>query len=346
MNTEICLRPIKRFFSVPYWALRERMVKVRVWLGDAAKAFVMLIILRPAADYLPASWAFSLARLFGKLKAMLPFYGFETLRLVKRTFATDSRQARQLAGACMSRHYLDFLAMRRIIRGRENIQERPIIEINQDNIENLRRSGASYIVATGHFNRYAHATLCLSRIVPQRTICVANPPIPKSLHPHNVWLRAHYGQMLQVFQCLRPDVEFLNPGHSGLFKELVRALKRPGTALQIYVDAPWDSQRTGGFSRPFAGKKKSGFATGAARLARLTQCPIVLCLPYMDERGQVILDWARLIQPPDSQDSEADIINTNLLLDDIERVIGMRPDQYVMDVLGERKWNSQLQRWE
>jgi hypothetical protein len=66
----------------------------------------------------------------------------------------------------------------------------------------------------------------------------------------------------------------------------------------------------------------------------------------MDGRGQIILDWVRLIQPPDPQDSEADIINTNILLDDIERAIGLRPDQYVMGFLGERRWNPEVQRWE
>ena len=114
----------------------------------------------------------------------------------------------------------------------------------------------------------------------------------------------------------------------------------------IHVDAPWDDQRAGGFSRPFAGKKAKNFATGATRLARLAQCPVILCLPYMNDLGQIILDWARSIRPPDPQDSEADIVNTNILLDDIERAIGLRPDQYVMGFLGERHWNPEGQRWE
>ena len=42
----------------------KQMAHFRKCLGGACKAFIMLFILKPAADLLPASWAYSLANFF------------------------------------------------------------------------------------------------------------------------------------------------------------------------------------------------------------------------------------------------------------------------------------------
>lgn len=346
VNETAYLRPVKRFFSTPYWALRERLARFPAWFGDAAKAFVMLLILRPAADWLPRRWAFALARACGRIHAAMPFYGRRKYDVVKRTLRNDPKKARLLTAAILSRHFIDFVMFRRYLRGRENIEELPVVESNVQIVAELRRSSTPYIVITGHFSRYTVMPLYLSRIIPQRIISIVNAPVPKSLHPQKIWLRAHFGQMLAFLARVRPDMQFLFPGNSDLFKKLIRGMKQPDNTLVVAVDAPWDKQRPGSIIRAFAGRKSAGFATGAARLSRMTQCPMVLCIPHLNDHGQINLDWIRLIEPPDPKDANADIVNTNLLLDDIEHAIGLYPDQYVIDVFGQRTWDCETQRWQ
>src|SRR5690606_32339051 len=119
-----------------------------------------------------------------------------------------------------------------------------------------------------------------------------------------------------------------------------------GSTLIMSVDAPWDGSQAGSITRAFAGRESASFATGTARLARLAQCPIVLCMPRVEPDGRVVLHWKKVIATPDRRDAEADITITSLLLDEIEHAIGCRPEQYVMDILGERRWNAEQERWE
>jgi len=346
MNAIAYLQPVKRLLSRPYWAFREGLSKFPAWLGDATKAFAMLALLRPAANWLPRKWACSLASLCGRLHASMPFYGRKKYHIVRQTLANDPKEARRLTAGLLSRHFIDFVIYRRYINGKENLQEYPVIESNAQIVDEFRRSNSSYIIVTGHFSRHAFMPMYIPRFIPQRIISIVNPPIPKSLHPHKIWSRAHYGQMMKFLERVRSDMQFLSPGNSNLFKKLIRGIKEPGNALVVSVDAPWDRNRPGSIVRPFAGRKSASFSTGTARLARLTQSPMILCIPHMDDHGRVRLDWIRSIAPPDPQDVQADIVNTNLLLDDIERAIGLRPDQYVIDVFGQRRWNRKTQRWE
>jgi len=346
MNAIVYLKRVKRLFSAPYWALRGQLAKFPVWLGDATKALAILVILRPAADWLPRNRAFALARLCGRLHAATPFYGRSKYHAVRRTLANDPAEAKRLTARILSRHFLDFVILRRYLKGRENVKEWPVVESNAQIVDTLRRSNSSYIIALGHFSRHAFIPMYDRRFVPQRVISIIDPPVPRSLDPQKIWLRIHFGQMWQYLKHERPDMRFVSPGNSNLLKTLIRGIKEPGNALFVSVDAPWGRGRSGSIIRPFAGRKTASFATGTARLARMTQCPMVLCIPYLDDRGRVHLDWVRLIEPPDPKDAEADIINTNLLLDDIEHAIGLHPDQYVIDVLRDRRWDVQAQRWD
>lgn len=111
------------------------------------------------------------------------------------------------------------------------------------------------------------------------------------------------------------------------------------------VDAPWRKNVRGSFARPFASRSNQWFATGAARLARAAQCPIVLCLSYLDETGIVTFEWVRVIDPPAEQDADADVRISNMLLDDIEAAIGRYPTQYVIDFLGTRRLERRSRQW-
>jgi lauroyl/myristoyl acyltransferase len=306
----------------------------------------MLLVLKPAADWLPRSWALSLATGLGKLHARMPYYGRSTRKVVRRSLTQDPKRAQQLCDAILSRHFLDFVILRRYLRGREDLEKWPLIEVNSEIVESLRRSDASYLLATGHFARQPLLPTYLRKITPHQIVQIANPPLPRSWRSQYIWVRPHFDQMLRFPTKLRPETLHLHPGTSNVSQAIARELEKPGRVVCVSPDAPWPATKPGAIVRPFAGRASAGFATGTARLARLAQCPIAVFVSYMNDQKEVVVEWVRVIQPPEREDSQADVAITHLMLDDIERYVGLHPEQYVLEVFGDRRWNPELQRWE
>jgi lauroyl/myristoyl acyltransferase len=134
-------------------------------------------------------------------------------------------------------------------------------------------------------------------------------------------------------------------GSSNDGRALLNGLRRNGVHAIITADAFWNSP-AGGMTRPFAGQSCHTFATGAATLGRLAQCPVIPCAPYLKNDGTIVLAWGPTIQPASRSDKAADLKNTNVILDFVENAIGQRPSQYVLQIGEERRWNSILQTWE
>jgi lauroyl/myristoyl acyltransferase len=121
-------------------------------------------------------------------------------------------------------------------------------------------------------------------------------------------------------------------------------LQQPGNAVIISVDAYW---KGGGpnLRRNFAGNRMYQFGTGAASLARLARCPIIPCVTFLEREGAVV-EWGIPIPPPAANDERADIQGTDQLLQYIERGVGSRPSQYVLDIGASRRWNSSAEQWQ
>jgi lauroyl/myristoyl acyltransferase len=113
----------------------------------------------------------------------------------------------------------------------------------------------------------------------------------------------------------------------------------------LYADAPQVGARNGDYVRPFAGLSGRRFATGAARLSRMTRRPIAVCIPHLADDKTIVLDWTRVIRPPVACGDGTDRSVTDAILDDIEKAVGRRPAQYVLDCLGERRWDAQTEQW-
>jgi len=233
--------------------LRRFFSRARLYIGDLAKATVMLAVLRPAADFLPAHWAYALADLCGKLNALTPFYGKEIVESIGIVFDKDHQEASLISRELLSRPFRDYVVLRRILRNREDFRKWDVVEINGSLVQRLRETRAPFILATGHFARWAAVPLFLERVIPHRFTVIAAPIIKnRSLNPKALWLRHHLGQMTTYMKHVRPDTAFVNPGQSGLMKELARCLTRPGNVLFTSLDAPWGGRPRGSFIRPFA----------------------------------------------------------------------------------------------
>jgi lauroyl/myristoyl acyltransferase len=119
-------------------------------------------------------------------------------------------------------------------------------------------------------------------------------------------------------------------------------------ALSVMVDAPWNaSKHRSALTRGFAGSPDAPFAVGAARMARATGCPILLCIPEYIDETHCRLVWHDPIWVAGEGDGhEADVKVTNMLLDAIEQGIGRHPERYVMPMGEGRRWDGASGRWE
>jgi lauroyl/myristoyl acyltransferase len=235
---------------------------------------------------------------------------------------------------------------------RESPEQWTIEEVNGEEVNALRESERSFIVATGHFRRQSFIALCTSRIVPGATAMVAVPIPERSLNPSDIRLRAHYGQIVKAYKRARPDLKVLfvadnsrKQSDSSLVIQLLGHLAKSRHRVIMAVDAFWRTTGMSSHIRPFCGMKARPFSTGGATLSRLAQCPIVPCVSYVKSNSTIVIEWGPVIAPPPRRDLGADIRTTNVLLDFLENAIGRRPTQYVLDIGDERRFDPALSTW-
>jgi lauroyl/myristoyl acyltransferase len=339
--------------------MRYRINKIRQDIADVGRALAMLLLLRPAADWLPASWALALAELIGFVIAVSPTRGRATYSTMCEAFGLSGLRAARAAQQWLARPFRDFVVLRRIARGREDCSRWKVREIGNEAVRRLKESGQPFIVATGHFARESFLALFLPAVLPYRIGVVAAPPEPPSRDPFIFRLRVQYGQLLEALEHVRlNDLSLIFTG--GVVSRLDRRLRQPGNAVVISVDAYWNGGgayvsrtappvhqgATGLYTRPFIGQLGYRVATGAAALSRIAQCPIVPCVIFMEDDGTRVIEWGMPVPAPAPHDADADVRITNSLLRSIERAVGGRPAQYVLPIGASRRWNALNEKWE
>lgn len=330
--------------------LRNLVRRARAFCRDATsdelrRSFLMVFVLRPAADLLSRERALRVARWCGSLVPRFPASGISPCRTMERCFGMQGTEALEASRECLAQLPCTFTIFRRILRGRENLDDWRIEERNSQGVVQLRESGQSFIVATGHFRRESFYALHLPRICPGSIISISDPFPARSLHPRAIQTRVQFGQISEVMRRIRPDIRFAFIGDPSIL-ETLEYLKRPGCQMIVAVDAFWHRIGRFAFTRPFAGMRAQGFSMGSAVYSRLAQCPIVACATYVGNDGTIVLEWGPVIPPPQRNDEAADRRTTNALLDFMEGAIGQRPTQYVLYIGEERRWNSAQQTWE
>jgi lauroyl/myristoyl acyltransferase len=305
----------------------------------------MLLILKPAADYLPLRWALGLANWLGVVADITIMHDGQRARAnMKGAFNLSDEDAVQAARQWLANQFCDYVVLRRVGRGREDPAKWRVIQKNVQALEQLHESGKPFILATGQFTRRAHVPFFTSMIAPAR-IVAAVQPLPKGWSPRAIRVRTQVAQARKGFKGARAGkLEIIVIGQQHTL-DLDEYLRHPYNILYVTVDAHWPAKRWA-YHRPFAGYPSFSFTTGPATLARLTQCPILPCLPFVDGSGAVVLEWGDVIPPPPLSDVDADVRITDELIDRIERAIGSRPTQYVNAPGRWRRWNGDAGRWE
>jgi lauroyl/myristoyl acyltransferase len=315
-------------------------------VDDLLRAFLMVFVLRPSADRLPRKSALAVAGWCASVMLRVPSSGRPVLMTMKKSFLMEGVEATRCAREYLAQPFYTFVISRRLLRGLESTDGWKIEECNNRDVVQLRDSGQSFIVATGHFVRHAAFALYFPKITP-RPLLASVAPLPAfSLAPSVIRLRLQFGQHLRDIQHCRSDIELVVAGAEGAGRKFLKRMKVDGANAIIGADAFWNDHDGRGPTRSFAGHTSHIFATGAATLGRLAQCPVLTCAPYLKSEGTIVLEWGPTIQPPPRTDKEADIRNTNLIVEFLEGAIGRRPTQYTMYIGEERRWNAALQEWE
>ena len=307
--------------------------------ADEALNFIAFTSLDLAAAILPRAWALGLADAIGALAAASPV-GQRAANRIGAMFG--EAQAFAIARERLTRPFRDHVMMARTARGREDARDWRVVSINEPAL--LREAEATFIVAMGHFARESTIAAYLPHTVPHKLAAVMAP-----LHKHAAGMRGlrldvQLGRMADALQRVRDgDVEIIEVDQPRIVQRLVGHLKQAGACVIIATDAPWPSAK-GGVARPFAGRALQNYALGTARLARMSQRPIISCVPVL-EAGRIVLQWGAPIAPPAPDDQSADARITHVLLDELERAIGRHPSQYVLSIGHERRWDGEHERW-
>lgn len=318
-------------------AIRHALTHV----AEALRA-VLLMLLGAAARWLPRNWALGLAGWVRALMAASPV-GARTRAAMRETFPAQREEAGRLTAEWLGRPFRDHVNSVRIASGREHpiswaVEMRGAPALLTDPTQ-------SFIIATGHFSREAMSVLYLPTILPRRLATVV-APLTQLKTPHGTRVRLQMRAIRKGIEVVRGgDVDIADVAGKSFLVRLLRHLRDPGGAVIIATDAAWGGDKTGGYTRPFAGFAAQTFALGTARLARMSQRPIVTCVPFLDGDRRVVMEWSPVIEPPARDDEAADVRVTNEILDWIERRIGERPGQYVLSFGHERRWSPVAQCW-
>lgn len=293
------------------------------------------------AAYLPRRWAFGAADAIGALYLLSPV-GARTRAAMAAAF--PELDAKRAAHEWITRTGRDYVAMRRLIMGRDDAAKMPVRSHNEPAL--LREPGQSLIIALGHFSREANIGIYKSGVVPKHIAATIAPIEPHRWRPRGLRIQLQVTSIMKGINVVRNgDVEIIPFDGPGALMRLVKHLRRPDTAVTISTDAVVDGGRERGHDRAFAGHRQLSFAVGTARLARLSQRPILACVPYLDEHGGLAIDWADPIAPPARGDEPADARVTDEILNFFERAIGKRPGQYVLSIGHARHWDQSSQTW-
>ncbi len=322
------------------WARGARLC--RVVLTQAVEAFraLLFIILRAAALSLPRSWAYGLANGVQAVLAASPI-GARARSDMRATF--PSQRTDDIAADWLGRPFRDHVNATRIAAGIERSREWTVDMRGAPAF--LEDPSQSFIMATGHFSREAMSCIYMPWIV-RRRLATVIAPMTQAKTPRGLRVRLQMREMVNGIRAMREgDVDIAEVAGKSFLVRLLHHLREPGGVVVIASDASWGAEKGGGITRPFAGYASQNFALGTARLARLSQRPIVACVPFIVSDRHFIMEWSPIIAAPDRDDAAADLRITNEILDWIERRIGERPDQYVLSFGTERRWSSVARCW-
>jgi lauroyl/myristoyl acyltransferase len=321
--------------------------RVSPQLVEVIRIVSMQFILAPFARVLPKKVAVAIANFIALFLFFCPEPGYDIYRQMKRVFGGGCFSSVKLTLGWLALPLREFLVNERFINKLENPSNRIIDEINTDGINRLRRSRESYILVSGHFSKEAGLILSSPEVSCNRPFHISYDTSKQTQNLHDLRVKLQLGTYQKaLYSCWGETLEFLMIGGDlRSTTKLYNSLRKPGNVVMIALDAMWDKTLIGSYQRSFAGEKNRTFSMGAVQLARLTGCPLICCIPWIKDDGNIVLEWGDVIRI-DSKDTIGEIKAMNILLDTLEIAVGKRPTQYYFEIGDDRRWDSQKERWE
>jgi lauroyl/myristoyl acyltransferase len=307
----------------------------------------MELVLGPAADWLPLDEALRRARTMSRLLVSTTYEGRNMRREMERAFACASEEAAELTAGWFERQLRDFVFLRRVAAGLPLPSLEHVTQTGSTAALELVSQPGRLIVATGHFAREAAIALYSARWTPGAVHTVWAPVEAPRYRPYPLRMGLQFATLLAAVRALRGDAgRLIHVEEKGAaFRTLARLLAQGQEKVNISVDSYWHKGRSSTYERPFAGEARKAVSVGPARLARVTQTPVVICVPYVGARGEIVLEWSGPFAPPAPDAHDQDRALTDLLLGVLEGAVGERPTQYVLSVGGDRRWHPARRRW-
>jgi hypothetical protein len=303
--------------------------------------------------------------MIGRADAAIPL---ETRNYLRRDLAA----ATGVRGRALGDLLMDLLAVQRrdldwrqrFRVGREAIDDWELIEVNGGPVHELIGAKVSFIAAGGHFISAAgdlrHKVLPLSG----REVGGAIPAW--SWNPFELRRRLDAqcdegareglmqlgtkGRFAPALKAEVPDAwnrrhDWTQPESFHTVQDQILAeLAGPGSVSQILIDAYWEKPQA--YRRPFAGMAERGFALGAARIARIAQCPVVPFVAVLGPRPRsVIYEWGDPIWPGAVDDKVNDRKVIDAALDFLEDGVARYPTQYLHPIGHDRRWDARQAAW-
>ncbi len=334
-------------------------LRVLAWFRYLTDRFVVV----PIASVFPARIALTVADLVGLVHGLIPGRGSRVARL-ETTAATGAVGWAAFRGACrrLAGPRRDLVYLRRMRSRRESLADWTLNESNPDPIHQLVASRQPFVLAGGHFS--SAPSYFRHQVLPADAAFVGSELPHWKLSPSDLRRRLSaqldYGLRSRFlgepetldYQIQVPDlwVQGANwsdaPDRTPSVQDAMLArLARPGGIVITLVDAYWEKSTA--YRPPFVGIRERGFALGAARIARIAQCPLVpFVAVFGEEPRTVIIDWGCPIPPPEPDDAAADRRVIDQALEFIEKGVARYPDQYDYPIGCDRRWSAVTGRWE
>jgi len=323
----------------------ERFRQMLDQIDDALYLAGIWTVIIPASYVLPVHWVRALGRWLGTAMMLAP-RARHLRRDLAHAFQLSQRDAIRAMRRDRLRMFTDFVSVRWLRQGKTDIEQWEVTEYNAAAVETMRRSGQSYLIATGHFSREATATIHARKISPHHLSLILATLPARSFRPSLLRLRTQLSEILGALRRMRPDdmdQVYVGAASSHLVAAIHRA-RKPGSTIIITADTPWYHE--GSYARPFAGHAMLPLSTATAKLARLAQIPIVTCVPVLLGPRRIAIHWSNPILPPPRRDDQADQRIMDEVIDFLEKAIGDRPEQYSLPIGGKRRWNRANRSWE
>lgn len=314
------------------------------WMRYGLERFVVL----PAADVLPRRLALHVADAVGFIDLLLPTTT-AMIALREAGASTGARGWRRFAaaGRRLGGPRRDLVALRRLRRRREHPRQWNIVEVNAERVHQLVADHRAFVIVTGHFHHAAELAVG-NGLYPWAVGKGMNAPVPAWQRSSRIVRERLQNHLLfGIGPAIdgREDKQFFPPvGDPNLMPAILEDLAKPDGCVRIYIDAIWDKPRA--HRRPFAGMNERAFALGAARIARLAQCPVILEVCLYQPDGSVRVEWGPCVEPSDVNAVAADVDVMDQLIDALEIAVGRYSEQYLHPIGWERTWNAETRRWE